>query len=593
MHNCPRIDAAGKRSPSRSHEQDAKGYCRSHEPSTFSFDVLTQLHPRFGAAQAMKSLRVNVVLAAALLAILGAILHPLSLLLGLAPFDTRPILAILADIRTVIGNLLGWGLFSLVAIMCVYVIRGRLRKPSRDSAMEKWFRDVGSPADSPEHEDRVVVAITAYNDAEATAQAVRDFKRQPSVMQVLVIDNNSTDRTATMAAAAGAKVIREAWQGYGYACIRGLSEATKIAGANVIVLVEGDGTFLAEDIPKFLAYTKHADLVLGNRVVRGLVDGDSQMDYFFTWGNMAVAMLLRIRFWDARFLGPGGLSDVGCTYRAIRREALERILPDLVVGGSHFSPHMILVGLASGLSVVEIPVRFRRRVGNSKGASQSLVQGLKVGAAMIWHIMTFTPPSAAHKRGVIVERDGVLIRHPHRGDPLQQDFEFVPGAVEGLATLSRHGHKVAIVGDELTTAGTGSSQDPARGVDALIAAQVARMGGQVDAFVLCDHGADEGCSCRYPTPRLVIKAAQRLQLDPTRAITVSNRRPFLDAASVLGCSTILISDDTQEPLADDRAADARDLAAAVRLVLAGDGDTANGHETASEESEPETHQPIS
>ena len=517
----------------------------------------------------MKSLRVNVVLAAALLAILGAVLHPLSVLLGLAPFDTRPILGVLADIRTVIGNLLGWGLFSLVAIMFVYVVRGRLRKPKRDSAMEKWFRDVGSPPDGPTHIDRIVVAITAYNDAEATAQAVRDFKRQPGVIKVIVVDNNSTDQTAALASAAGAKVVREAWQGYGYACIRGLSEGSNVPGADVIVLVEGDGTFVAEDIPKFLAYTSHADLVVGNRVVRGLVDGDSQMDYFFTWGNMAVAMLLRIRFWDARFLGPGGLSDVGCTYRAIRREALVRILPDLVVGGSHFSPHMILVALASGLSVVEIPVRFRHRIGQSKGASQSLRQGLKVGVAMIWHIMTFTPPSAAHKRGVIVERDGVLIRHPHNGDQPQNEVEFVPGAVEGLATLSRHGHKVAIVGDELVTSQNGV-HDSARGVDALIAAQVARMGGQVDAFVLCDHGAGEGCSCRYPTPRLVIKAAQRLQLDPTRAITVSNRRPFLDAASELGCATIMIGDDARNTLATDRRADARDLAAAVRLVLAGD-----------------------
>jgi histidinol phosphatase-like enzyme len=520
----------------------------------------------------MRSLRVNLVLAAALLAILGAVLHPLSALLGLAPFDTRPILAVLAEIRTVIGNLLGWGLFSVVVLMFVYVIRGRLHKPTRDSAMGKWFRDVGDPADPPRHRDRVVVAMTAYNDAAATAQAVRDFKRQPGVIKVLVIDNNSKDQTATLASEAGAKVIREAWQGYGYACIRALSEAAKIPGADVIVLTEGDGTFVAEDIPKFLAYASHADLVVGNRVVRGLVDGDSQMDYFFTWGNMAVAMLLRLRFWDARFLGPGGLSDVGCTFRAIRREALERILPDLVVGGSHFSPHMILVALSSGLSVVEIPVRFRRRVGMSKGASQSVSHGLKIGLAMIWHIMTFAPPSAAHKRGIIVERDGVLIRNPHDGDDPDGQIEFVPGAVESLASLSRSGHKVAVVGDEMTLPKTGNGHGSARGVDALIAAEVARMGGQIDAFVLCEHGADAGCSCRYPTPRLVIKAAQRLQLDPTRAITVSNRRPFLDAASELGCSTIWIADDAEEPQPDDRIADARDLAAAVRLVLAGEVD---------------------
>jgi hypothetical protein len=98
---------------------------------------------------------------------------------------------------------------------------------------------------------------------------------------------------------------------------------------------------------------------------------------------------LRLRFWDGRFLGPAGLTDVGCTFRAVRREALERILPDLRVGGNHFSLHMLMVAMAHDLSVIEIPIRLRRRVGKSKGASQSISKGLVVGLAMIWHIMSF------------------------------------------------------------------------------------------------------------------------------------------------------------------------------------------------------------
>jgi glycosyltransferase involved in cell wall biosynthesis len=235
----------------------------------------------------------------------------------------------------------------------------------------------------------VVVAITAYNDAEATAQAVMDFRQRPAVVKVLVIDNNSTDETAVLATAAGATVVRETRQGYGYACIRGLAESLKVPEADVVVLVEGDGTFVAEDTDKFLAYVGDADLVVGNRVVRGLIDHDSQMDHFFTWGNMAVAMLLRLRFWDGRFLGPAGLMDVGCTFRAIRRQALERILPDLLVGGNHFSLHMLLVAMARDLTVIEIPIRLRRRIGQSKGASQSIWKGLAVGLVMIWHIMFF------------------------------------------------------------------------------------------------------------------------------------------------------------------------------------------------------------
>jgi hypothetical protein len=337
------------------------------------------------------SYRVPLALIVLLLAILGALLHPLALVLTLLPFDTAPLISILATVREWIADLLGWGVLALLALMAIYVVRGRRRPtpPLMSSARNGSSR--GKGAAGPPN-SRAVVAITAYNDGEATAQAVTDFRRQPGVVGVLVVDNNSTDGTAALAAAAGATVIHESRQGYGYACIRGLTEGLRVPEADVVILTEGDGTFFAEDTAKFLAYIEDADLVVGNRVVRGLIDADSQMDHFFTWGNMAVAMLLRLRFWDGRHLGPAGLMDVGCTYRAIRRPALETILPDLLVGGNHFSPHMLLVAMARDLRVIEIPIRLRRRVGESKGASQSFWKGLQVGLTMIWHIMTFRLP---------------------------------------------------------------------------------------------------------------------------------------------------------------------------------------------------------
>jgi cellulose synthase/poly-beta-1,6-N-acetylglucosamine synthase-like glycosyltransferase len=329
----------------------------------------------------LKNYRLYLALLVVLMAVVGALLHPLVLLLALAPFNTRAVVGFLGELRSVIADLLGWGVLSILALMAFFVVRGRVGRSTASSKLGDVMVAVRQP--------KIVVALTAYNDAEATAQDVREFQRQPGVVKVLVIDNNSTDRTAELAAAAGGTVVRETRQGYGYACIRGLSEGLKVAEADVVLLCEGDGSFFADDTAKFLAYIDNADLVVGNRVVRGLIDRDSQMDYFFTWGNMAAAMLIRLRFWDGRHLGPAGLTDVGCTFRAIRRPALERILPDLGVGGNHFSPHMILVAIARDLSVIEIPIRLRRRVGQSKGASQSLGKGLAVGLAMIWHIITF------------------------------------------------------------------------------------------------------------------------------------------------------------------------------------------------------------
>jgi cellulose synthase/poly-beta-1,6-N-acetylglucosamine synthase-like glycosyltransferase len=333
----------------------------------------------------MKSYRVPLALLVVVLAILGALLHPLAMLLAVLPFGSGPLIDLLVRVREAIADALGWGLVALLVVMSLYVVLGR-RKARRPVISSPGARPVGTERPHP---PRVAVAITAYNDAAATAETALDFLNQPGVLKVLVIDNNSTDDTAALAAAAGATVITEPKQGYGFACIRGLAEAARVLDADVVVLTEGDGTFFADDMTKLLAYIDDADLVVGNRVVRGLVDSDSQMDYFFTWGNMAVAMLLRLRFWDGRHLGPAGLMDVGCTFRAIRRPALERILPDLVVGGNYFSPHMLMVAMARNLTVIEIPIRLRRRVGVSKGASQSLWKGLETGVAMIWHIIAF------------------------------------------------------------------------------------------------------------------------------------------------------------------------------------------------------------
>ncbi len=234
----------------------------------------------------------------------------------------------------------------------------------------------------------LVVVLTAYNDALSIGDAVRDFAQQAHVRHVLVVDNNCRDETALVAARAGARVVYEEQQGYGYACMRGLREALRLQ-PDVVVLAEGDGTFAGRDVGKLLTYLDDADMVVGNRVTPGLVDRNSQMDSFFVWGNQLGAKLIQLRFWEWRFLGRTRLSDLGCTMRAVRAEALAAVVDDLEVGGYHFSPHMIMVALRRGLLVVEVPVTFWPRVGVSKGASQSLRKGAMIGLSMLWHIITY------------------------------------------------------------------------------------------------------------------------------------------------------------------------------------------------------------
>jgi glycosyltransferase involved in cell wall biosynthesis len=227
--------------------------------------------------------------------------------------------------------------------------------------------------------DRVVcVVLPAYNEADNIAQAVHDFAAFESVDEVVVVDNNSRDATAALAAAAGARVVSEQRQGYGYALRRGLAEAR----GEYVVLAEPDGTFAASDMLKLLSYADEFDIVLGTRTTRELIWSQANMGWFLRAGNVAVAKLLQVLF------GGPSLSDVGCTYRLVRRETLNWLLPRLRVGGSHFLPEMVVLALLDRWRIIEIPLNYRGRVGASK-ITGSRLTALKVGARMIGLILAY------------------------------------------------------------------------------------------------------------------------------------------------------------------------------------------------------------
>ncbi|MCS6800404.1 MAG: glycosyltransferase family 2 protein [Chloroflexota bacterium] len=219
---------------------------------------------------------------------------------------------------------------------------------------------------------RVTVVFPAYNEAAGIQLAVRDFLASGYVDEVLVVDNNSRDGTAELAREAGARVVHEERQGYGFALQRGLAEAA----ADLIILAEPDGTFAGADVIKLLAYADDFDLVLGTRTTRELIWQEANMGWFLRVGNVAVAKLIQ---W--LFDGPS-LSDCGCTLRLIRAPALERIRPRLTVGGSHFLPEMVILALLQHLRVIEIPVNYRGRLGESK-ITGSFRKAVAVGLNMI------------------------------------------------------------------------------------------------------------------------------------------------------------------------------------------------------------------
>lgn len=225
---------------------------------------------------------------------------------------------------------------------------------------------------------RVSVVLPAYDEEAGIAAAVGDFAGCPPVDEVIIVDNNSRDRTAELAQRAGAVVVREQRQGYGYALRRGMAQAQ----GDYIVLAEPDGTFVAKDVLKLLVYADDFDVVLGTRTTRELIWREANMGWLLRVGNVLVAKMLQLLF-D----GPS-LSDCGCTLRLIRRQTLEGIQQRFTVGGSHFLPEMVILALLEGLRVIEVPVNYRGRAGASK-ITGSLPTAVRVGLRMIGLVLGY------------------------------------------------------------------------------------------------------------------------------------------------------------------------------------------------------------
>src|SRR6478672_7910711 len=152
------------------------------------------------------------------------------------------------------------------------------------------------------------------------------------------------------------------------------------AVSDYVFIAESDGTFHAGDIYKFLAYAEEFDVIFGTRTSKSCVWDGANIGHFLRYGNWAVAKLL-----EYLHNGPC-LTDVGCTFKLLRRESLRKIIDQFTVGASHFSPELMIIGIRSGLVCVEIPVNYRERVGTSKITGQfwkAFRLGLRMTAMII------------------------------------------------------------------------------------------------------------------------------------------------------------------------------------------------------------------
>ena len=235
----------------------------------------------------------------------------------------------------------------------------------------------------------LTVVLTAYNDELSISDSVKDFLRHPLVRRVIVVDNNSEDGTSRAATLAGATVVVEKQPGYGKCVFRALQEGVQQNDTDLTLLCEGDRTFRAFDIDKFMAYIPHSAIVNGTRIVEQLRNSETQLTTFMYYGNFAVGKLL-----EAKYLGQGTFTDVGTTYKLCRNVVLRQLLPKLNSDiNLEFNAHFLDTALRYRLSLVECPITFHKRLGISKGGNTDNRRALGVGLRMIRGILMSWKPA--------------------------------------------------------------------------------------------------------------------------------------------------------------------------------------------------------
>jgi len=220
----------------------------------------------------------------------------------------------------------------------------------------------------------VAVVIPALNEEGNVAQVVAGLLAE-SVDFVIVVDNGSTDRTAEVAAGAGAIVVRESRRGYGYACAAGTAEACKL-DASIVAYIDGDQSSLPSEIGELVGPVAagDADLALGSRALGTIQAG--AMGPHQRFGNWLTAAIMR-RLYRIT------VTDLG-PYRAIDARLLDTLeMSEMTFG---WPTEMMVKSARRGARIIEVPVTWAAR-----GSGDSKVSGTLKGSALAaWFLLSVT-----------------------------------------------------------------------------------------------------------------------------------------------------------------------------------------------------------
>ncbi|WP_203295487.1 glycosyltransferase family 2 protein [Luteirhabdus pelagi] len=225
----------------------------------------------------------------------------------------------------------------------------------------------------------IKVIIPAHNEAETIGTVLSDIPTM--ISEIVVVNNNSSDTTYTVAKEAGATVLSEPRQGYGYACLKGIDYLSRQnPQPDIVVFLDADYSDHPEEMEKIVApiVENKVDFVVGARVPNLREKG--AMTFPQRFGNWLATFLMKL-FFNSKF------TDLG-PFRAIRYNTLQSLqMEDKTYG---WTVEMQLKVLQKDVPYSEVPVHYRNRGGGESKVSGTIKGAIFAGVKILGWIFKYS-----------------------------------------------------------------------------------------------------------------------------------------------------------------------------------------------------------
>jgi dolichol-phosphate mannosyltransferase len=206
---------------------------------------------------------------------------------------------------------------------------------------------------------KISVLIPCYNEEKGVGKVIKSVPKERLRKlgyntEIIVIDNNSKDKTSKVALKAGAKVVFEGKQGKGNAVITGFNSIAR--NTDYVVMIDGDDTYRANEMLRLIEPLENgfSDVIIGTRLAGKI--GEGSMTKFNRWGNWMFTFLVRTCYC-------GNVTDVCTGYFAWKREVVEDLKKHIESNGFSLEMEMIAKMSKLGYSIYSVPITYDDRAG--------------------------------------------------------------------------------------------------------------------------------------------------------------------------------------------------------------------------------------